>query len=210
MNQDAKKDILSKYDTIKSCIEREGDLVIKWLTMLILINAGLFAALTQLYRQSALPATDVTFLCVIISFAALFACGFIFFAIDASSDQFCYLRQEFDKHKTAFDNLGLPRPFGDENQERRTKLFPRPLYILMGKPFIIPAAVFTLWLAVVWVLGYGFLSVIALIILVSAYIIDKALRSEVRVWLQQNLTKVVVGTLTAILSTALIIALSIK
>ena len=140
------------YSHIKDCVERESDLVIKWLTMLILINAGLIAALIQLYGINtggeSLSESGQFALALIICVTGLVASGFIFFAIDASSDQFGYLRQEYESHEEVFKSLKLPRPFGDENSDKETKMFPAELYSFVGRPFVIPLMIAALWLVI--------------------------------------------------------------
>lgn len=169
----------SAYETIKACINRESDLVIRWLTMLVVINAGLMAGMLQLITNDPSIADD-RLLGAIIAVTAILSTGFIFFAIDAASDQFEYLRKRYLDEEQAYSKLGLPRPFGDENEEKRTKFFPRYFYKVMGKPFIIPTVILVLWLLALVVINLWWVSTALAGGIILAVAVDQRMEAQAK------------------------------
>ncbi len=151
----------SQWTKIESQIAKESGLVLQWLVLLILINAGLVAAFAQFI--GTLPTTQIidassgqTLARSLVYIALLFgipitgilSSGFIVFAVTAAADQFEYLRQAYFSMAADFEKHGWPRPFGDENEDRRTSETARFTYRFYGRPTIIPRAFQIFWLVI--------------------------------------------------------------
>ncbi|OLF73201.1 hypothetical protein AWH62_09700 [Maricaulis sp. W15] len=148
------------WEQISGQIQKEAGLIYSWLTILVIVNAALFAAMVNLdFDQLVNAANDgnvfnpEAVVLLLISFAGILSTSYFFFAIEAASEQFQVLRTAYLAKADAFNALHWPTPYGDENETWITG-WRAPIYWVVGKPRIVPLSFITVWLVIlIYVVG---------------------------------------------------------
>lgn len=146
------------YDTISKNIERENTLINFRIMWAIVLSGGILAAEGVIinYVQEYHPREWWLALVahagvLILSCLAVFFCFRSWIGVAAAQRQMEYVKRRYYLHRTRFDELGFPRPFGDKKNHRRGNYaaitFPIALASLWCI-FTIPQIVRGVWLLV--------------------------------------------------------------